>query len=135
VILSSLIIIKMETLPLVKILKQVYTGAVRPIMEYASSSWATTAKTTKAKLEKIQNMGLRITLGAMKTCPIREMEKTADIEPLELRRQYKTLVQFEKSKRLPNHPLHSKFKERTKNSSEKAPTTLHENPSENTRKC
>ena len=69
-----------------KILKQVYTGAVRPIMEYASSTWATMAKTTKEKLDKIQNMGLRITLGAMKTCPIREMEKTADIEPLELRR-------------------------------------------------
>jgi hypothetical protein len=41
-----------------KILKQVYIGAIRPIMEYASSVWITASKTPKAKIEKEQNMGL-----------------------------------------------------------------------------
>jgi hypothetical protein len=35
----------------------------------------------------------------MKTCSIKEMEKTVDIELLDLRRQYKTLVQFLKIKK------------------------------------
>ena len=30
------------------ILKQVYTGAVRPVVEYASTTWDTASKTNKA---------------------------------------------------------------------------------------
>jgi len=97
------------------ILRQVYIGAVRPVTEYASTTWATASKTSKGKLDKVQNMGLRIILGAMKTTPIREMEKTADLEPLETRRNYKILVQAEKAKRMPTHPLHQKLNKRTKN--------------------
>ena len=52
-----------------KILKTVYTGTVRPVLEYASTSWCTAAKTNKAKLDKIQNAGLRTILGAIKTTP------------------------------------------------------------------
>ena len=55
-----------------KILKTVYTGTVRPVLEYASTSWCTAAKTNKAKLDKIQNAGLR-------TTPIPEMENTANV--------------------------------------------------------
>ena len=98
-----------------KILRQVYTGTVRPIAEYASTSWTTASRTSKAKLDKVQNSALRIILGAMKTTPIRELEKTADLEPLETRREYKVLVQAEKVKRLQSHPLHTKLKSRTKN--------------------
>ncbi|XP_064622623.1 uncharacterized protein LOC135484859 [Lineus longissimus] len=89
-----------------KILRQVYIGAVRPIMEYASATWVTASDTTKAKLDKVQNMGLRIILGGMRSTPIRDMEKTAAIQPLELRREYKTLTQGEKSNRLKTHRLH-----------------------------
>ena len=98
-----------------QILKQVYRGTVRPVAEYASTSWITASRTTKNKLDKVQNAGLRIILGAMKTTPVREMEKTADLEPLETRRQHKALVQAEKAKRLPSHPLHTKLQSRTKN--------------------
>jgi ribonuclease HI len=98
-----------------KILRQVYTGAVRPAAEYASSSWMTASKTSKTKLDKVQNSGLRIILGAMKTTPIGELEKTADLQPLESRREYKALAQAEKSKRLPSHPLHDKLQKQTKN--------------------
>ena len=42
------------------ILKQVYTGAVRPVIEYASTTWDTASKTNKSKLDRAHYMGLRI---------------------------------------------------------------------------
>ena len=57
------------------ILKQVYTGAERPVVEYASTTWDTASKTNKSKLDRVQNMGLRIILGAMRSTPIQQMEK------------------------------------------------------------
>ena len=58
---------------------------------------------------------MRTILGAMKTTPIAEMEKTAGIEPLEGRRQAKLLIHAEKMKRMPDHLLHQKLKDPTKN--------------------
>ena len=58
-----------------KILRQVYTGVVRPQLEYGATSWGTAAKTNTSKLSKVQNASLRIITGAMKTTPINEMEK------------------------------------------------------------
>ena len=98
-----------------KVLKQLYTGSVRPVMEYATTSWGTAAKTNCQTLDKVQNMGLRIILGAMKTTPIKEMERTANIEPLNRRRKLKIVSQSEKMKRLPTHPLHSLLDKPTKN--------------------
>ena len=74
------------------ILRRVYTGTVRPIMEYATTSWATDSNANKRKLDKVQNVALRASVSAMKTTPIEEMEKTADLEPLELRRTFKVLT-------------------------------------------
>jgi hypothetical protein len=54
------------------ILRQVYVESVRPIVEYAS------AKTSQTKLDRIQNMGMRMALGALKSTPIAVMDKTAD---------------------------------------------------------
>ena len=86
----------------------VYMGAVRPSLECGAS--ATAAKTHTNKLDKVQNIGLRTILGAMKTTPIAEMEKTARVEPLESRRQAKLLIHADKMKRMPDHPLHQKLK-------------------------
>ena len=97
------------------ILKTVYTGTVRPVLEYGASAWNTAAKTHKDKLDKVQNLGLRNILGAMKTTPITEMEKTANIQPLETHLKEKVLIQGEKMKRLQSHPLHSKLQALTKN--------------------
>ena len=96
------------------ILKQVYTGAVRPVVEYASTIWDTASKTNKSKLDRVQNMGLRIILGAMRSTPIQQMEKTTDLQPLECRREYKAAIQGEKLKRLTSHPLHQKLQHGTK---------------------
>ena len=45
---------------------------------------ATTSNANKSKLDKVQNVALRAIVGAMKTTLIKEMEKRADLEPLEL---------------------------------------------------
>ena len=97
------------------ILRIVYTGAVRPIMEYAATSWATASNANKSKLDKVQNVALRAIVGAMKTTPIKEMEKRADLEPLEPRRTFKVLTQTEKIRRQPGHPLLKKLAAPTKN--------------------
>ena len=97
------------------ILRRVYTGAVRPIMEYATTPWATASNANKSKLDKVQNVASRAIVGAMKTTLIKEMEKKADLEPLELRRTFKVLTQMEKIRRLPGHPLHKKLAAPTKN--------------------
>ena len=86
------------------ILTKVYTATVRPTMEYASTTWGTAAKTKKSRLDKIQNMALRVILGAMNTTPV---EKTANVEPLERRKSLKILIQGEKLRRLPSHPLYT----------------------------
>ena len=97
-----------------KILKTVCMGAVQPCLEYGASAWATASKPYTNKLDKVQNIGLRTVLGAMKTTPIAEMEKTAGVEPLEGRRQAKLLTHAEKMKRMPDHPLHQKLKDPSK---------------------
>ena len=97
------------------ILKQVYTGVVRPVVEYASTIWDTTSKTNKSKLDRVQNMSLRIILGAVRSTPIQQMEKTTDLQPLECRHEYKAAIRGEKLKRLTSHPLHQKLQHGTKN--------------------
>ena len=97
------------------ILRTVYTGAVIPIMEYATTSWATASNANKSKHDNVQNVTLRAIVGAMKTTPIKEMEKRADLEPLELQRTFRVLTQTEKTRRLPGHPLHKKLAAPTKN--------------------
>ena len=98
-----------------KIIKTVYTGAVRPTLEYGASAWAPAARPHTNKLDRVQNIGLRTILGAMKSTPIAMMEKTAGVEPLESRRQAKLLTHAEKMKRLPDHPLHNMLQDLTKN--------------------
>ena len=84
-------------------------------MEYATTSWATASNANKSKLDKVQHVALRAIVGTMKTTPIKEMEKRADLEPLELQRTFKVLTQTEKIRRLPGYPLHKKLAVPTKN--------------------
>ena len=97
-----------------KILKTVYMGAVRPSLEYGARAFTTAAKMHTNKLDKVQNIGLRTILGAMKTTPIAETEKTGGVEPLEGRRQAKLFIHAEKMKKMPDHLLHQKLKDPTK---------------------
>ena len=87
--------------------------SVRPVLEYSSTAWSTTAKTNQQSLDNIQNQALRIIAGAMESTPITFMEQTTAIQPLQQRRQAKVLLQTEKC--LPDHPMKEKVEGRTKN--------------------
>ena len=84
---------------------------MRPVLEYGSSTFGTAALTTPQKLEKIQNTGLRIISGGMKSTPINKMERLAGLKILEEQREEKIVVQAGKYKRLQRHPLHTKISE------------------------
>ncbi|GFS06682.1 retrovirus-related Pol polyprotein from type-1 retrotransposable element R1 4 [Elysia marginata] len=84
-----------------KILRQVYQGYIRPVMEYASPAWSTAAASNLTSLSKTQNQNLRIVLGAIKSTPIKELHKQADMDTLENRREQRTLTLYETSKRNP----------------------------------
>ena len=88
------------------------TLEVRPTLEYGASAWATAAKSHTNKLDQVQNMGLRTTLGAMKSTPIATMQKTAGVEPLDYRRNAELLTHGEKVKRMPDHPLYKRLQDR-----------------------
>ena len=60
-------------------------------------------------------MGLRTTLGTMKSTPIANMHVTAAVEPLDSRRNAKLLTHGEKVKRMTDHPLHKRLQDLTKN--------------------
>lgn len=98
-----------------QILKTIYQGTVRPTMEYSSPAWSTTAKTNQQVLDKVQNQALRIITGAIKSTPITFMEKITGIQPLQKRRQTKVLLQADKFKALPDHPMKARLEGFTKN--------------------
>jgi hypothetical protein len=77
------------------ILRQVYTGYVRPVMEYGTAAWATAAKSNTSRLSKVQNAGMRIITGGLKTTPIHTLETTTKIPSLEQRREEKVILEFE----------------------------------------
>ena len=91
-----------------KIPRQVYTGNVRPVAEYASS-WSTSSKANKTRIDKVLNMGLRIIHGAIKSTAVWQMEKMVNIQPFETRGNFKIQCQAEKAKIPLPHPLHQKL--------------------------
>ena len=96
------------------ILKTLYTGRVRPVMEYGISAWATAAKSNLEHINKVQNQAQRLITGAMRSTPILKMEETTGLQPMEDRKDTKILTQAAKFKRLENHPMHSRMKKPTK---------------------
>ena len=83
-------------------------------MEYASNTWSSAARTNLGQLSKAQNPGLRFITEGRKNNPISEVERTAGLLSSEERREEKLLRQSEQMKRLPLHPLYSKFEVPTK---------------------
>ena len=98
-----------------RILKSIYQGTIRPHLEYGSTAWSTSAKTNLQTLDRVQNQALRLITGAMRSTPISEMEKLTEIQPLGQRREAKLLIQAEKFKCLPNHPMKNKLEGLTRN--------------------
>ena len=96
------------------VLKKMYTGRIRPVLEYGVTAWGTAAKSNFDKVSKVQNQAARIITGAMKSTPIQELESITGLESLEDRRDTKLLVQAAKFKRLPDHPMHNRLSKPTK---------------------
>ena len=46
-----------------KILKQVYMGNIRPVMEYVSTAWATAAHSNTNRLARVQNTSMQLITG------------------------------------------------------------------------
>lgn len=69
-----------------KTLSMLYKSIVRSHFDYSSLAYMTASSTLLRKLDVIQNMGLRIISGAMRTTPINSMEIENCIPPLSLRR-------------------------------------------------
>ena len=97
-----------------RILKTLYTGRVRPVVEYGISAWATAAKSNLEQINKIQNQAQRLITGAMKSTPILKMEEVTGLQPMEDRKNAKLLAQAAKFKRLESHPMHNRMKNPTK---------------------
>ena len=98
-----------------KILKQIYTGYVRPVMEYGSATWSTASKSNTHRLSTVQNTGMRIITGGLKTTPIAALETTTKLAPLDERREGKILTYHAKIQRMPSLPAHNILQARTKN--------------------
>ena len=60
-------------------------------------------------------MGLRTTLGAMKSTPIATIKQTAGVEPLDYRRNANLFPHGENMSMMPNHALHKRLQDLTKN--------------------
>ncbi|KAI8420096.1 hypothetical protein MSG28_008678 [Choristoneura fumiferana] len=69
-----------------KTLNMLYKSIVRSHFDYSSMAYMNASCTLLKKLDVIQNMGLRVISGAMRTTPINTMEIENCIPPLSLRR-------------------------------------------------
>ena len=90
-------------------LKRLYTGRVRPVLEYGMTAWGTTAKSNFDRVSKIQNQTTRIITGAMKSTPIMELETITGLQSFDDRRDLKLLSQAAKFKRLQDHPMRQRL--------------------------
>lgn len=88
-------------------LRSLYLGYVRSALEYSNSLLAMCSKTTREKIDKVQNNALQLINGSMRSTPIAACEILANVEPLDLRREKAAIELYERSLRMsPNHPNH-----------------------------
>jgi hypothetical protein len=73
------------------VLKKLYVGRIRPVMEYGITAMANTAKSNTAKLNHVQNQATRIITGGMTSTPITAMETITELQPPEDRREVKVI--------------------------------------------
>ena len=95
-------------------LKRLYTGRVRPVLEYGMTAWGTTAKPNFDRVSKVQNQATRIITGAMKSTPIMELETITGLKSLNNQRDLKLLSQAATFKRLQDHPMRQRLSQPTK---------------------
>ena len=86
-------------------LRSLYLGYTRSILDHNIALQNICSKTTKQSLDRTQNHALRFICGGMRSSPTSACEVSANIQPLELRRQKAALDLYERAKRMEkNHP-------------------------------
>ena len=80
---------------------------MRPVLEYGIAAWATAAKSNFNKI--VQNQGMRIITGCLKTTPINELEKMPCLQPIQDRSDSNVQKQAETFRRLTDHPMYKRF--------------------------
>ena len=87
------------------VLRQLYIGFIRAKLDYCSSIQPIANKGSLQEMDKIQNQGLRLICGAMRSTPIAACEIETNIEPLDIRRNRSAIEAVERYHRAePDHP-------------------------------
>ena len=98
-----------------RVLRTVYQGSIRPVLEYGSTAWSTSKKTNLKLLDNVQNQALRIITGSMRSTHTQQLEKHAKVQPLSQRRELSNQLQADKFCSLRKHPMKKKLEGLTKN--------------------
>ena len=85
-----------------------------PHLEYGSTTLSSASKSAIYTLDKVQNQALRLNTGSMKSTPIRVMEETTAIQPLSKTRDMRNIIQAERYKCSPSHPMRKRMDAMTK---------------------
>ena len=96
------------------VLKKLYIGRIRPVLEYRMAASSTVAKSNSCKLSRVQHQAMTMMTGAMRSAPISAMETVTGLQPLEDRQEIKVLTQAAKFKRLQDHPMHERMNQPTR---------------------
>ena len=87
-------------------LRQLYIGYIRAKLDYCSPIQTVANKSALQEINKVQNQGLRLICGAMRSTPTAACEIDANIEPLDIRRNRTLTEAVERYHRAePMHPI------------------------------
>ena len=88
-----------------QILRQLYMGYVRAVMDYNLPLQTIASKGAVLSLDKVQNQALRLICGAIRTTPTAACEIDANIKPRDLTRKRALIETVERFRRQePDHP-------------------------------
>ena len=65
------------------LLKKLYIGRIRPVLEYGMAASSAAAKSNSSKLSRVQHQAMRMMTGAMRSTPISAMETVTGLQHLE----------------------------------------------------
>ena len=87
-------------------LLKLYRSLVRSKLDYGCIVYRSASKTALAKLDRVHNQGLRLSLGAFRSSPVETLYVEAHEPPLEIRREQLALQYTIKLKANPGNPAH-----------------------------
>ena len=91
------------------VLRNVYIGTIRSHLEYGSTTLSSASKSAIYTLGKVQNQASRLITGSKKSTLITVMEETTAIQPLSKRRDMINIIQAERCKCSPSHPMRKRM--------------------------